>query len=134
MQNIYRPITQGKTHRATAEAIYDYLATHPQDIPGNVNDVHSVTFRLDDTDAAVRVSELTATQYDAFPAVATDNHVEQGWSPIWGDSIGLGVILSDDLRVGVHRDRTIQRLALVVRRTLRYSKQTSRRNGQAVMA
>lgn len=121
MSNIYRTISQGKTQRETAEAIYDYLIAHPEDVPGD--NLHTTTFLLDGTDTAVRVSELTSSQHDAFPAVANADGIAKGWSPFYSDSVGLGVIFS----FNADRAEAVHRLALVVRRTLAYeAKQAAR--------
>lgn len=130
MTAIYRTIPQGKTQRATAEAIYAHLTAHPEDLPGI--DVHTLTFRLDGTETAICVSDLTGTMYDAFPAVARDIHVEKGWSPSYGEDIGLGVMFTRAL--DHDPANTIRLLALVVRRTLRYRDKQTARNAVAVTA
>lgn len=122
---ITRTIPQGKTHKATAEAIYDHLRNNPSDLPADksarTGDApHRLIIRVEGTDAALRIGELTGTWYDVFP----DN---VPWSE---DTLGRGAMFpkgtlaSDSAE---DREHVIKYIRTVLMRSIRYhSKRTDR--------
>lgn len=72
INQITRTIPQGATHKATAEAIYTYLRDNPADLPNDMaartgDAPYRLIVRVEGTDAALRIGELTGTWYDVFP-------------------------------------------------------------------
>lgn len=133
MNTIFRIIQQGKTHVATAQAIYDYLQAHPDELPNN-QDIEYLTFRLDDTEAAIQLSDFANSHLSAFPAVVTDTHINQTRSASWGSHIGNGVVFGRPSVTGNHpetREIAVSRIRVAIMRSLRYQNtQAAKREAQ----
>lgn len=122
--HITRTLTQGSSHRATAEAIYNYLRANPADLP-NENAARGgdgplrLIIRIAGTPATLRIGELTGTWYDVFP----DN---VPWSE---DTLGRGAMFPKETLASDEaedREHVIKYIRTVLMRSIRYhSKRTS---------
>lgn len=117
---VYRTITQGKTQRATAEAIYEHLIAHPKDMPSAPSE--NLAFRLAGAGAAcIQFSDYNGLNLSAWPGSTTEIQVERGWCANWGDRIGRGVLISNPHNPARgDRDESIRLIRIAIGRTLRY--------------
>lgn len=135
---VYRTIPQGKTQRATAEAIYDYLVSHPKDIPTSPRPVSStkphtvenlVFLLADSKPACIQFSDHNGLNLSVFPATTTNTQIERGWAANYGDDIGRGCLIenphADRFRAKTtspmhDREEVVRLIRIAIGRTLRH--------------
>lgn len=93
-------IPRGKTHRDTATAIYEYLRDNPDQWPSddanrNGTGHYALVVRLDGTESAIKITELTQGSFAAFPAIAGDAYTSTG------DYIGTGAVFHGYHLIGI---------------------------------
>jgi len=127
--NLYREIAQGKTHRETATAIYHYLTNHKDELPDDET-ITGLTFRLDGTETAIHIMTF-ATDFSIFPAIVNQWHIDNDYSPSWGQYNGV-VVNRGHITTKADPEAAIERIRLVVMRTIRYrDKLAARRASRA---
>lgn len=125
---LYRAIHPGKTHRATAEAIYDYLGDHPEELPGE-DGARELAFQLSHRRAdCVTIFRVNDHLLSVWPAAACGIQVERGWAANYGYPYGDGQVIADphSERAG-NTQETVQLIRLVVGRTVRYHRREAER-------
>lgn len=120
-------IPRRDTQRATARDIYNHLRRHPEDLPNDAANRagtghYALVARLDGSESAVKITELTHGSFSIFPAIAHGAYASTG------DYIGHGVILYDsDLTNDAFAGGAVERLRLVVMRIDRYQSKMARK-------
>lgn len=116
-----RTLPATRTQHAAAEAMFEHLTEHPDDIPAD-GPGNALVFRLHpDGRECVMVTAYNDRLMSAFPASLDDEHIKRGWAPIWGDSVGCGVLLWNPHSASPEdQEKTIHHLRVVIGRTMRY--------------
>lgn len=118
----YYTIPQGKTQKATAEAIYDHILTHPKDVPPDTLSAGQLTYVLAGSEpACVQIDNYNGLHLSMWPGTATSTQVEYGWAANWGDRIGRGRLISNPHSLAPDdRAEDVHNIRLIVGRALRY--------------
>lgn len=119
---VYRRLAPQPTRRATAEAMYEHILAHPEDLP-NGETIAALVFRLDkDRASCVQLTEHDATSLRVSPAATTEIQVEHGWMANHEGPIGGGEVIDRPNRTPAFqpRDTIIHFIRLATIRTIRY--------------
>ena len=118
----YYTIRQGKTQRATAEAIYDHILAHPKDVPADTAKSGHLTYVLGGTEpACVEISNYNGLNLAVWPGTATTIQTERGWAANRSDKIGRGRLISNPHSLSPdNRAEDVHNIRLIVGRALRH--------------
>lgn len=119
---VYRTIRMGRTQRATAEAIQDYLDANQGLLPLGARR-SGLVIRLSDSygPECIQFCDFNGLNLTVWPASTTEIQADRGWAANWGDRIGRGVLVRHPKYMAEgDRGESIRFIRLAIGRTLRY--------------